>query len=150
MNLIDDPKPNASRFGYKVYRIYPFNAAPNSGGEPTTTGLALGALIQQVYKVDSNGNRNFLTGSVESLSSVHVQAEVVGINTTENYIDIRYLKVPTANVNAQSGIKILNAQQRFEPQDPSNPALTSYVFQVAGASTDYLSLIHISEPTRPY
>ena len=137
MNLIDDPKPNASRFGYKIYRIYPFNAAPNSGGEPTTTGLALGALIQQVYKVDSNGNRNFLTGSVESLSSVHVQAEVVGINTTENYIDIRYLKVPTANVNAQSGIKILNAQQRFEPQDPSNPALTSYVFQVAGASTDY-------------
>lgn len=137
MNLIDNPKPTASRFGYHVYRIYPFNNAPNSGGEPTTTGLALGSLIQQIYKVDSNGNRNFLTGSVESLSSVHIQAEVVGINTTENYIDIRYLKVPTANVNAQSGVKILNAGQRFEPQDSSNPALTSYVFQVAGASTDY-------------
>jgi hypothetical protein len=137
MNLIDNPKPTAPRFGYHVYRIYPFDSAPNTGGSPVTSGIALGSVIQQVYKVDSNGNRNFTTGSVESISSVHIQAEVVGINTTENYIDIRYLKIPTTSINSEAGIKILNASQRFEPQDPTNSALTSYVFQVAGSSTDF-------------
>ena len=137
MNLIDNPKPNSPRFGYQVYRLYPFDAPPNSGGSSTTSNLAIGSIIQQVYKVDSNGNRNFTTGSVESLSSTHIQAEIVGINTNENYIDIRYLKIPTTDINSQSGLKILSAGQRFAPQDPANPNLTPYVFQVAGASTDY-------------
>lgn len=137
MNLIDNPKPYDSRFGYPVYRIYPFDAPPNTGGESTTTNIAIGDIIQSIYKVDGNGNRDFINGTIESLSSSHIEAEVVGINTIENYIDIRYLKIPQTIINSQSGVKILNAGQRFGPQDPSNSNLTPYVFQVVGSSTDY-------------
>lgn len=137
MNLIDNPRPDNPRFGYTVYRIYPFNSSPGSGGTGTTTGISIGSIIQNVYKVDSNGNRDFLNGSIEAASSGRIEAEVVGINTIENYIDVRYLKIPSSNVNSQSGVKILSANQRFSPYSVEEPGITAYVFQVAGESTDY-------------
>ena len=135
-NRIDKPMPNQSRFGYKVYRLYPFDNTPSLGGTAEIGGIGIGSVIQNVYKVDPNGVRNFVTGSIESASTGIIQAEVVGINQEEKYIDIRYLKIPTTNVNSASGELILQQGMRFAPPQTTG-SLTPYVFQVVGASTDY-------------
>ena len=135
-NRIDKPTPNDPRFGYTVYRIYPYDNTPSLGGTAEIGGISIGSLIQNVYKVDGNGNRDFVNGSVEAASTGLIQAEVVGINQEEKYIDVRYLKIPTANVNSQAGQLILNQRQRFAPPQ-TTASLTPYVFQVVGSSTDY-------------
>ena len=135
-NRIDKPMPDQKRFGYTVYRLYPFDNTPSLGGTAEVGGIAIGSLIQNVYKVDSNGVRNFVTGSIESASTGLIQAEVVGINQEEKYIDVRYLKIPTTNVNSASGQLILQQGMRFAPPQTTS-SLTPYVFQVVGASTDY-------------
>ena len=135
-NRIDKPMPNQARFGYTVYRLYPYDNTPSLGGVSGISGISVGDLVQNVYKVDPSGVRNFVIGSIEAPSTGIIQAEVVGVNQEENYIDIRYLKIPTTSVNSSSGNLILQQGMRFGPPQTTS-SLTPYVFQVVGASTDY-------------
>ena len=147
-NRIDRPEPNASRFGYTVYRIYPFDKEVMDGGTSTlgpiaasgTSALALGDRIKNIYKTDANGVRDFNTGTNQSHALGLIEADIVAINQEEKYIDIRYIKVPAENTMsapANSTTVILNKGDKFGPPDPVNYQLTPYAFQPTTGSDVY-------------
>ena len=140
-NRIDRPSAYDDRYGYKVYRLYPHDKTPSGGGVGTlgpisNNGqiLGVGQRISNIYKTDANGIRDFgAAATSESTITGQIEAEIVAVNQDEQYIDIRYLKLPTEDIKNGTAT-VLTKGQRFAPEDLSNSSLTPFAFIVYGGS----------------
>lgn len=140
-NRIDRPSHDDERFGYKVYRIYPFETTPAGGGESTLgpisnngQSLSVGQRIINIYKTDANGTRDYSASATTSQALTGlIEAEIIGVNQEENYIDVRYLKVPDVDKLNGSTV-VLKQGQRFGPEVVGSPEQTPFAFIVLGGS----------------
>ena len=140
-NRIDRPSQTDERFGYQVYRIYPYSNTPAGGGLSTLgpianngQALSVGQRIINMYKTDTNGIRDYgASGTSEPEITGKIEAEIVAVNQDENYIDIRYLLVPQEDIKNGTAT-VLTKGQRFGPEDLSNAASTPFAFTVSGGS----------------
>lgn len=140
-NRIDRPTQDDDRYGYKVYRIYPYSNTPSGGGEsslgPISNNgdvLSVGQRIINMYKTDANGIRDY-SPSANSDPNITgtIEAEIVAVNQDENYIDVRYLKRPEEDLKNGTAT-VLTKGQRFGPEIVGSPALTPFAFVVLGGS----------------
>ena len=150
-NRIDRPSQTDERFGYQVYRIYPYSNTPAGGGLSTLgpianngQALSVGQRIINMYKTDTNGIRDYgASGTSEPEITGKIEAEIVAVNQDENYIDIRYLLVPQEDIKNGTAT-VLTKGQRFGPEDLSNAASTPFAFTVSGGSDVFIFILILS------